>query len=206
MVGKSIEAKIKLIVGIIGVIIVFSVLLLYLPSLNFLTPKSASYVKDVDVMTINKYFGGNWVENLSASGSAKIGKNNVTVIFANGTTKELSLADFNLINSNISSFLGIVKSNLNEIHFTTFTRFNETLVIIFFNYTSTYEPHQIFDEAYNFFSSIGITNVTSNAFEFGYDKFQVGIGYQNYRLFVIIYQGDQNEFSAIADLLKYLLS
>lgn len=205
MVEKSRSARIKLIIGVIGVLIVLSVLLYYLPSLNVMVSPSSSSSKVLDVSTINKYFGGSWVQNSSTSGYANIYGNNVTVHFANGTVVKLSLPNLILLNKNVSRLLGIVETNLNQINFTTFTSSNQIVTVITFNYTTSYEPHQIFDEAYKGLSSLNLTNITSNAFEIVYQNFQIGIGYKGNHLYIVFYQGNNNEFTAISELMKYLV-
>lgn len=207
MVEKSRSARIKLIVGIIGILIVFSVLLYYLPILNRTTSPSTSIpAKVVDASTIGQYFGGEWRENSSLSGYVKVNGTNGTIYFSNGTVEKIGLSKLNLVSTNVSRLLGIIEADLNQINFTTFTQSNQTVSLITLNYTSSYEPQQIFGEAYKGLSSLNLTNITVSAFELSYESFQIGIGYHGSNLYLIFYQGYKNEFVAISDLMKYLIS
>ncbi|ARM75193.1 hypothetical protein [Acidianus manzaensis] len=206
MVEKSRNAKIKLIVGIIGVLIIFSVLLYYLPNLDITHNTSVtSSQKVVDASTVDKYFGGSWTENESLSGYVKVNASNGTVYFLNGTVDKVSLSNLELINRNVSNIMAIIETDLDTINFTTFQYSNQTLTLIIFNYTSAYEPQSVFDEAYHGLSSLNLTNITSTSFEIKYQSFQIGFGYQGKEIYVIFYQGNSNEYTAISDLMKYLL-
>ncbi|AWR96717.1 hypothetical protein DFR86_03525 [Acidianus sulfidivorans JP7] len=205
MVEKSRNAKIKLIVGIIGVLIIFSVLLYYLPSLNTTTSNVTAPQKVVDASTVDKYFGGTWTENVSESGFVKVNGSNGTIYFSNGTVDEIYLSNLDLISKNVSKIMGIIEADLDSINFTTFYQENQTISIIILNYSNSYEPQSVFDEAYKGLSFLNLTNITSSSFEIKYQNLQIGLGYEGHDMYLIFYQGNLNVYPKISDLMKYLL-
>lgn len=208
---KSRTVKLRMIISLILVIAVFAVIFVSLPYLNMNNSPSTVNAKVVNAQTVDKYFGGKWVENDSLSGYVKAEKSYYAVHFYNGTTTNVSSENLSIINSKISKYMSIIEVDLNGINFTTFNNANQTLSIIILNYTSVIEPKDIYNTIYSTFKGesevvdLSFHNISKNAFIASFCCYQFSIGYSGSEIAIVFYKGNINETQAITDIINYML-
>ncbi len=208
---KSRTVKLRMIISLILVIAVFTVIFVSLPYLNMNNSPSTVNAKVVNAQTVDKYFGGKWVENDSLSGYVKAEKSYYAVHFYNGTTTNVSSENLSIINSKISKYMSIIEVDLNGINFTTFNNANQTLSIIILNYTSVIEPKDIYNTIYSTFKGesevvdLSFHNISKNAFIASICCYQFSIGYSGSEIAIVFYKGNINETQAITDIINYML-